>query len=101
VKRVARDRIRRRPPGSVSHESRAENGRAVVLVFTLATEENQIKIAVVQFVKAGRMLVVARLNFRAQDAVDFDLIRREQFAEDGNCQPQGNEAKRSVYPNVA
>src|SRR5439155_23593467 len=101
VKRVACDRLRRRPSGSVSHESRAENGPAVVVVFTVATEENQIKIAVVQLVKAGRMLVVARLYFRAQDALDFDLIRREQFTEERNRQPQGNEAKCSAEMAVA
>src|SRR5439155_4453985 len=101
VKRVPRDRLRRRPSGSVSPESRAENGRAVIVVFTLPAEEDQKKIAVAQLVEAGRMFVVARLDFRPQDALDFDLTPRKQFAEDRNCQPPGNEAKGSVDMAVA
>src|SRR6185503_8971774 len=93
VKRITRDRSRRRPTGSVLREARAEHGGAVVVVFTLPAEKHQVQIAVLQLVKAGRVLVVSRLDLRSQDALDFHLLSREQFTEKGK---QCDEAKGSL-----
>ena len=73
MERVARDRIRRRPSGSASPEARAEHRRAVVVVFTLPAEENQIQIPVAQLIETCRVLVIAGLNFRSEDALDENV----------------------------
>ena len=98
MKRVARDCDRRRPAAIAMLETRAEHGRAVVIVFAFAAEENQVNVAVPQFVKTGRMFVVAGFDFWPEDAFDVNLVTREQVTDDSSSQEQANKiiSKRST-----
>src|SRR2546430_9603371 len=101
MKRVARDRQRRRPAMVALLEARTENGRVVVIVFAFAAEKDQIKVTVLQFVKARWMLVVAGFDFGTEDAFDVNLVTREQIADDSSSQEKRNKTKPEFCAKMA
>src|SRR5438552_1541095 len=73
MKGVGGNRHRRRPSPASLLQARTEHRRAVVVVFAAAGEKDQVKIPVAQLIETCRVLVIAGLNFRSEDALDENV----------------------------